>query len=68
VLLTQYCSGDEIENAICGTFSTFGSVERRMQGFGVGKPEGKDHMVDPGVNGKIILRWILGKWDVGDIE
>ena len=24
-----------------------------------------DHLGDPGVDGKIILRWILRKWDVG---
>jgi hypothetical protein len=24
-----------------------------------------DHWVDPGVDGKIILGWIFGKWDVG---
>ena len=31
----------------------------------VGKPEGKNHLGDPGVDGKIILRWIFRKWDVG---
>jgi hypothetical protein len=31
----------------------------------VGKPEGKDHLVDPGVDGRIILRRIFRKWDVG---
>ena len=31
----------------------------------VGKPEGKNHLEDPGVDGRIILRWIFGKWDVG---
>ena len=25
----------------------------------------KDHLEDSGVDGKIILRWIFGKWDVG---
>ena len=29
----------------------------------VGKPEG--NFGDPGVDGRIILRWILRKWDVG---
>ena len=23
------------------------------------------HLVDPGVDGKIILKWIFRKWDVG---
>jgi len=30
----------------------------------VGKPEGKKHLGDPGVDGRIILRWIFRKWDV----
>ena len=24
----------------------------------------RDHLGDPGVDGKIILRWIFSKWDV----
>jgi len=31
----------------------------------MGKPEGKSHSEDPGVDGRIILRWIFRKWDVG---
>jgi hypothetical protein len=31
----------------------------------VGKPEGKNHLEDPRVDGRIILRWIFRKWDVG---
>ena len=30
----------------------------------VGKPE-REHLGDPGVDGRIILRWIFRKWDVG---
>jgi hypothetical protein len=30
----------------------------------VGKPEGKRPLEDPGVDGRIILRWIFRKWDV----
>ena len=31
----------------------------------VGKPEGKRPLEDPGVCGRIILRWFFRKWDVG---
>jgi len=31
----------------------------------MGKPEGKNHLGDPSVDGRIILRWIFRKWDVG---
>jgi hypothetical protein len=31
----------------------------------VGNLRERDPLEEPGVNGKIILRWILGKWDVG---
>jgi len=31
----------------------------------VRKPEGKNRLEDPGVNGKIILRRIFRKWNVG---
>jgi hypothetical protein len=31
----------------------------------VGKPEGRNHTEDPGVDGRIILKWIFEKWDRG---
>jgi hypothetical protein len=31
----------------------------------VGKTEGRRPLGDPGVDGRIILGWIFGKWDVG---
>jgi len=33
--------------------------------YRVGKPDGKNHLGDPGVDGRIILRWIFRKWGVG---
>jgi len=44
-----------------GACSAYGRGERWVQGFG---GEG-DHWGDPGVDGRIILGWIFGKWDVG---
>jgi len=29
------------------------------------KPRERDHWGDPGVDGRIILRWIFRKWDEG---
>jgi len=33
--------------------------------FLVGKPEERDNWGDPGADGRVILRWIFRKWDVG---
>jgi hypothetical protein len=48
-----------------------GHVARMGVGRGVyrvlvGKPEGKKHWGDPGVDGRAILRLIFRKWDVGE--
>jgi hypothetical protein len=42
-----------------------GGEERRIQDFGVGNLRERDHLGDPGVDGRIILRWVFRKWDVG---
>jgi hypothetical protein len=31
----------------------------------VGRTEGRNHSEDPGVDGRIILKWIFKKWDGG---
>jgi hypothetical protein len=33
-----------------------------------GKLREGDHWGDPGVDWKIILRWIFRNWDVGDVD
>ena len=40
-------------------------VERRgIYGILVGKPRERDHWEDPGIDERIILKWIFRKWDV----
>jgi len=48
-----------------GACSAYGGEERRIQGFGWGNLRERDHLEFPGIDGRIILRWILGNWDVG---
>jgi hypothetical protein len=31
----------------------------------VGKPEGRNHLEDPDLDGRLVLRWIFEKWDGG---
>ena len=46
-----------------GICSTYGGG--LYVGFRWGNRREKDHSEDPGVDGRIILRWIFRKWDVG---
>jgi hypothetical protein len=46
-----------------GTYSTYGGKDRCIQDFCWGHLREGDHMGDPGVNGRIILKWIFKKWD-----
>jgi len=42
-----------------------GGEERRIQGFGGENLRERDKFGDPGVDARIILRWIFRKCDVG---
>jgi hypothetical protein len=65
ILLTKYCSGDKIKkNEMCRACSAHGVEERHIQDIG-GKLRERDQLGDPGIDGRIILRWIFRKWDVG---
>jgi hypothetical protein len=39
--------------------------ERGVYTVLVGKPQERDHLGDPGVDGRVILGWIFRKWDEG---
>jgi len=39
--------------------------ERCKQGFGGGNLRDGDHLEDPGVEGRIIFKWIFTNWDGG---
>jgi hypothetical protein len=61
VLLTQYCACGKIEkNEVGGACGAYGGGVHKVL---VGKPKGKNHWGDPDVDGRIILRWIFGKWE-----
>jgi len=57
-------SVDQIEkNQMGGACSTYGD-RRVIYGVWRGNLRERDHLGDSGVDGRIILRWNFGKWDV----
>jgi hypothetical protein len=48
-----------------GARSTYKREMRGVYRVLVRKPEGNLNLGDPGVDGRIILRWIFREWDVG---
>jgi hypothetical protein len=65
VLITKYYSGNQMEkNEMGGACGTYGGGEVHT-GFWWGDLREGDHVGDPGVDGRIILRRIFGRWDGG---
>ena len=48
-----------------GACSMYGGEERCIQDFGGENRRERDHLGDPGVDGRIILRWIFRKCGYG---
>jgi len=48
-----------------GACSAYGGRREAYTGLWWGYLRERGHMGDPGVDGRIILRWIFRKWDVG---
>jgi hypothetical protein len=48
-----------------GACSSDGGEESLRTGFWWGNLRERDNWGDPGVDGRITLRWIFRKWDVG---
>jgi hypothetical protein len=63
IILSKYCSGDQIEKSeMGGECNTYGGEERCIQGFGGENLRERDHLEDTGIDGRIILGWIVRKW------
>jgi hypothetical protein len=65
-VFTKYYSGNQIEKNEMGcACSTYGGKIEMHTGFWLGDLREGDHLGDPGVDGRIILKWIFKKWAGG---
>jgi len=61
-----YCSGDKIvRNEMGGACSAYGGRGEAYTGFWWGNLRERDHLEDPVIDGRIILRRIFRNWNVG---
>jgi hypothetical protein len=62
--MTKYYSGNQIENNEMGwLYSTYGGKREMRTGFWWGDLREGDHLGEPVVDGRIILKWMFKKWD-----
>jgi len=62
---TQYCLDDQIEkNDMAGACRAYGGGERCSR-IWWGIVRERDHLGNPGIDERIISRWIFSKWNVG---
>jgi hypothetical protein len=58
--------GDKIKkNVMGGACSAYGGGRKAYTGFWWRNLRERDHLGDPDLNGRIILKWMFRKWDVG---
>jgi hypothetical protein len=61
----QILFGDQIKKSVLdGAHGTYGGRRGAYIDL-VWKPESRDHWQGPGLDGKIILKWIFRRWDGG---
>ena len=66
IILTQYYWSDQIEkNEMGKAYSTYGWTGEVYTRFWWANMRERDHLEDPGVDGRVILRLIFRNWDVG---
>jgi len=65
VLLTKYCSGDEIEKNEMGEEYSAYWARRCYTGFWWENARKRDHLEEPAIDGRIILKCIFNKSGVG---